>query len=85
MYIITSKIEVVNGEIIRFPIAFENTSANMISFDSWVSWDEWVEYNLSEDKVLPEHSTNPICFEGWFTVKDIERVNEMNIEIKETI
>ncbi len=84
-YTITSKIEVIDSEIVRFPIAFINTEANMGVFDSWISWDEWVENNLSEDEVLPEHSISPVCFEGSFVVEEIERVNEMNIEIKETI
>lgn len=84
-YIVTTKIEVVSGEINRLPIAFENTEANIIAFDSWVSWDEWVKNNLSGDDVLPEHSVNPVCFEGWFTVEDIERVNEMGIELIKTI
>ena len=85
LYRVTTKIEVVDNEIIRLPIAFEETEANIAVFDTWTPWDDWVQENITENEVLPEHSTNPVCFEGWFTVDDIERVNEMDIEIKETI
>jgi len=85
LYRVTAKIEVINGETTRFPIAFEETENNITIFNTWVPWDNWVQNNLTEDEMLPNHSGNPICFEGWFTVDSIERVNEMDVELKETI
>lgn len=85
LYRITTKIEVIGGEIARFPIAFEETEDNISVFDTWTPWDDWVQENLNEDETLPNHSISPVCFEGWFTVDSIERVSEMDVEIKETI
>ena len=85
LYRITAKIEVIDGETTRFPIAFEETESNISVFDTWIPWEDWVQDNLNEDETLPNHSVNPVCFEGWFTVDDIERVNEMDVELKETI
>ena len=85
-YRITTKIEVIGGEIASFPIAFEETKNNVSVFDTWIPWDDWVQDNLTESERLPEHRANPVCFEGWFTVDSIERVNEMDgVELKETI
>jgi len=85
MYKITTEIKVLNGEIERFPIAFEQTELNINNFASWVSWDNWLKNNLTENEVLPEHSGLPSLYEGCFSVDSIERVNEMDVEFKEKI
>lgn len=81
-YCVTTKIEIVQGEIARTPIAFEETEANVATFATWSTWDEWRINNINEDESFPEHSLNPVCYEGCFSVDSIDY---MELSLIETI
>jgi hypothetical protein len=83
-YYITTKIEVVGGDIVRTPIAFEDTEENMTMYDTWCDWSTWVENNKIVDGeliTLPEHTSNPSCHEGGYISNSIEGLDLTLIEL----
>jgi len=80
-YIITTKIKVIEGEINRTPIAFLNTPENVETFTTWYDWNVWVDENLKEDLSLPEHSDNPVCYEGKCQSDSIEGMELTIVEV----
>ena len=77
-FCVITKIEVINGEIERTPLAFEETESNLSEFENWCNWDNWVEENKIDDNgiiILPENSSSPFCFEGCYSVENIDNIN----------
>lgn len=82
-YIVTTKMEVVGGDIVSTPIAFPDTESNTTTFATWQSWDAWVDSNKivngPEDITLPD-TGGTVCHMGAFNFQTIDNIGITLIE-----
>ena len=85
MYCVTTKIEMVEGELVFTPIAFPHNEENIAVFQTWPDWKDFTNknyYSLHYNviSVSGYYKENPICREGCLDISSIEGLDVTLIE-----
>jgi hypothetical protein len=79
-YHIVSKVELVDGELVRIAIGYTESHEDAIALEGFCEWDAWARDNVvgltDGTTLLSEHfDINPICYEAVTITNNIDGLN----------